>query len=795
MQRNCYSGLFALAFAVACVVTARADFAFTNNGHAYTLFTTARTWEAAQSNAVARGGSLARIDDATENDYILTNLLGKGITTTASDGGSSIYVWIGGRETVEGTYGWTNRDSSLSPFWFGGKTGTVTNGLYANWGSGTNGSSGPEPDNFAGTQNRAGFALEAWPKSGSPKIGQPGQWNDISSNNALAYLVETSLTPPIAVSNLTITVTSPTNVTLAWRDASTDEYGFRIWYLQGVSGSWILLGNMVPNSTNLSLSGLQVATPYQFAVGAYDTNGSYLAPPTAAVTMPGLAITRDFAPAVVGQPFSFTLTASSDGGAPDSSSVTGTLPPGLFLNSGTRQITGTPTNGGVFPLSLSVHYPTWGSFTKPLTVRVIYPPGPPVVTAPIPAQTLATNGPAATVPLNSFFADRDTEKAARFVTSKGNFDLALYATATPQTVSNFLNYVSRGAYSNSIVHRAVTNFVVQGGGFKPAPPNFTAIPTDPSPTNEPGVQHIRGTVAMAKQGGNPNSATDQWFVNLKDNSSTLDDQNSGFTAFGRVCSNGLAVLDATAALPTGSYPVNVDGVTNTMSDWPMDTAPPAPAAMDQSKLVLVNSVTKIEPLAYTLTGISVTGLVSAAIVGTNLVLTPTSLFGGRTVFTVTATDLDGNSVSQTVTSEVATAYSTWQNQFALQGTNSTPDADPEGDFLRNAVEFALMGSPLVSDAASILPTGSTVITNSQTYAALSFRLRKNLSGATVLMQAASALTNGAWTTVWTSADLAGAQVMQRVDGGDHWRLTVRDNTPTSLAAPRRFLRLLVSVPR
>ena len=148
-----------------------------------------------------------------------------------------------------------------------------------------------------------------------------------------------------------------------------------------------------------------------------------------------------------------------------------------------------------------------------------------------------------------------------------------------------------------------------------------------------------------------------------------------------------------------------------------------------------------------------------------------------------------------MTSEVATAYSDWQRAYSLQGTDSTPGSDPDGDSVPNAVEFALMGSPLVSDAASILPTGSSVTANSQTYAALTFKLRKNLSGATVLMQTAAALTNGAWTTVWTSADLAGALVMQRVDGSDHWGLTVRDTTSISPALPRRFLRLLVSVPR
>ena len=777
---------------VSFAATARADFSFLYNNHLYTLVTNAKTWDNAQADAAARGGTLARIDEATENTVILTNLLGKGITNAAADGGGSIYVWIGGRETFEGTYVWTNRDGTATAFWTGGKTGSGTNGLFSNWGTNIVGGAGPEPDNYAGTQNRVGFALEAWPKSGSSKIGQPGQWNDINSNSVLTYLVER--TPPNAPSDLAIAVTSPTNITLMWKDNSNDEYGFDVWLRLAPAGSFTYLGWLAANTTNL-LRTLALGTTYEFAVAAFnDVGDSTLV--VAGVTMPGLD-GRSFLPVVVNQPFVYTLSASSDGGAPDSYSVTGTLPPGLSFDAGTHQIAGTATNTGVFPLTLSVHYPAWGTLSKPLILRPIYPPGPPIAAAPIPKQTLATNNPPVSVPLNNFFADPDTEKAVRFVTTKGSFDVALYASSTPQTVSNFLNYVNRGDYSNSIVHRVATNFVVQGGGFKTASTNFTAIPTDPSPTNEPGVQQIRGTIAMAKVGGNPNSATDQWFVNLKDNSAQLDDQNQGFTAFGRVCGNGMAVVDAIAALPLGNYTVVIDGVTNTsnFATCPMNTAPPAPAAMDQSKLVLANSITGIEPLSYAVTGTTVTGLVTAAISGTNLVLTPTSIFGGSTVITVTATDLDGNSVSQTVTSEVVTAYSTWQNQFTLQGVNSMPGADPESDSLKNAVEFALMGSPLVSDAATILPTGSSVTTNSQTYAALTFKLRKNLGSATVVLQASSNLTAVGWSQVWTSAELSGSQVMQRADQGDHWLLTVRDTTPVSPGNFSRFLRLQVSVPQ
>lgn len=127
--------------------------------------------------------------------------------------------------------------------------------------------------------------------------------------------------------------------------------------------------------------------------------------------------------------------------------------------------------------------------------------------------------------------------------------------ATPLTVANFLNYANDGDYTNSIFHRLVSNFVIQGGGFRTSSPNFTStstqvtnIPTDPAVQNEPGNTNIRGTIAMAKLGGDPNSATNQWFVNLANNASNLDNQNGGFTVFGQVLD--MSTVDSAATLTT-----------------------------------------------------------------------------------------------------------------------------------------------------------------------------------------------------------------------------------------------------
>jgi peptidyl-prolyl cis-trans isomerase A (cyclophilin A) len=137
-----------------------------------------------------------------------------------------------------------------------------------------------------------------------------------------------------------------------------------------------------------------------------------------------------------------------------------------------------------------------------------------------------------------------------FQTVMGNFEVNLYDNATPATVANFLEYVNNGDYSNAIFHRSVPGFIVQGGGFRfdLAWP-VSNIPARPAVVNEPEFSNLRGTIAMAKLGNDPNSATSQWFFNLIDNSAALDPQNGGFTVFGEVVGTGMSVIDQMAAVP------------------------------------------------------------------------------------------------------------------------------------------------------------------------------------------------------------------------------------------------------
>jgi peptidyl-prolyl cis-trans isomerase A (cyclophilin A) len=150
--------------------------------------------------------------------------------------------------------------------------------------------------------------------------------------------------------------------------------------------------------------------------------------------------------------------------------------------------------------------------------------------------------------LATLFSFASHATIVEFETSQGKFKINLHDQTTPKTVENFLKYINDGDYDNTVVHRLVRDFIIQAGGFKfDGELPLKKIAVDSSVINEPIYSNVRGTIAMAKLGGDPNSATNQWFVNYKDNSANLDVQNGGFTVFGEVV-EGMDVLDSLALL-------------------------------------------------------------------------------------------------------------------------------------------------------------------------------------------------------------------------------------------------------
>jgi len=133
---------------------------------------------------------------------------------------------------------------------------------------------------------------------------------------------------------------------------------------------------------------------------------------------------------------------------------------------------------------------------------------------------------------------------AQFRTVYGNIDVELYDQQKPVTVQNFIRYVESGRFKDTYAHRLVPGFVIQGGGYiitNRGSANWGSAPLETYPPiqNEFGVgpqlSNVYGTIAMAKQGGNTNSASSQWFFNLANNTYLdANDTNNLFVVFGRV---------------------------------------------------------------------------------------------------------------------------------------------------------------------------------------------------------------------------------------------------------------------
>jgi len=147
-------------------------------------------------------------------------------------------------------------------------------------------------------------------------------------------------------------------------------------------------------------------------------------------------------------------------------------------------------------------------------------------------------------------------------TSKGDITIKLDPVKAPVSTKNFLEYVNAGHYDGTIFHRVISTFMIQGGGFTP---DMKQKKTNATIKNEwqNGLKNKRGTIAMARLGGNADSATCQFFINVVDNDFLDRPQPDGaaYAVFGAVTS-GLEVVDAIKAVRTGSK--------NGMGDVPVE---------------------------------------------------------------------------------------------------------------------------------------------------------------------------------------------------------------------------------
>jgi peptidyl-prolyl cis-trans isomerase A (cyclophilin A) len=282
-------------------------------------------------------------------------------------------------------------------------------------------------------------------------------------------------------------------------------------------------------------------------------------------------------------------------------------------------------------------------------------------------------------------------------------DFLLFRERTPITIANFLGYVNRGDYTNMIVHRLVPGFVIQGGGFtivNGADGGISAdsVATQPTIRNEFGVSNTLGTISMAKLGGNPDSATSQWFISTGANSDNLDSQNGGFTVFGVVSRDSFeaaleldrrqkfTIYDLGGAL--GSTPLvrNTNNANFTAERFYRFSSvvevplPDGQAGTDTNlSYSLISGSEEGDPVVEISEGELVVGF-------------PSATFGGKKTVIVQAEDSVGNTVVDTFEIVMEANYESWRKAvFPAEDVENDlltgPAADFNGDGVDNLMAF------------------------------------------------------------------------------------------------------------
>jgi cyclophilin family peptidyl-prolyl cis-trans isomerase len=339
----------------------------------------------------------------------------------------------------------------------------------------------------------------------------------------------------------------------------------------------------------------------------------------------------------------------------------------------------------------------------------------------IPPQTLAPNGPALTLNLANHFAVPGVSgPVVLFDTIAGKFAVELRPDAAPQHVANFLSYIRNGQYTNTFFHRSASLdatgaiSIVQAGGFVVNGSSVAAISTAAPVPLEYNLPNERGTLAAART-SDVNSATSQWYFNVRDNTTVLGrDNGGGYTVFGRVLGSGMTVVDAIAALPR----VNAG---SPFSELPVRNYTSGDVAI--ANLAVVNSITPVALFPDTISsGVlafsvqsSDPGVVNASISGSTLTLAPGG--GGSATVTLTATDVNGNTVTAAIPITVAAVGPSFVSQPGSQtvaaGSTVVLSAVVNGawsyQWQRNGTDLAgatdatlVIGNASSSDAGSYL---------------------------------------------------------------------------------------------
>ena len=239
-------------------------------GHTYLIVNEPTTWTNASTVAKNSLGYLVIVNSEQENQFIYTNLLARGIATTAPDGGGAKYTWLGGSDAAtEGTWLWVNT--------------TNMNSGYTKWG---HGAWGNEPDDYPlespSSQNNLAMGLEGWPTGFPGGMGNASEWNDVSGTNLLAYVIEfdsptldtdddgltdweefiAATDPTNATSQLELNITPATkdNIVISWTGSSACSYNIRT-KTNLLNSGWTSTTNIQGNSSTMTYTNSTPQSP------------------------------------------------------------------------------------------------------------------------------------------------------------------------------------------------------------------------------------------------------------------------------------------------------------------------------------------------------------------------------------------------------------------------------------------------------------------------------------------------------------------------------------------------------
>jgi cyclophilin family peptidyl-prolyl cis-trans isomerase len=349
--------------------------------------------------------------------------------------------------------------------------------------------------------------------------------------------------------------------------------------------------------------------------------------------------------------------------------------------------------------------------------------------------------------LNSSFSSTTVTGTAvefdvTFGSTSGVIDVGLYNSATPITVANFLRYVNSGAYNGTVFDRSVAGSYVQGGGYYF--PSGTAVPSNggivsefsksPRTAGSNGATssvNVAGTIAMYKADGATNQATSQFVINAGDNSKAFDASPKQYTVFGRVLGSGMTLVNQINALQTEAFapPFDQLPVTNYTTG----------TTLSQSNVVYVSSATVVNAISYVATSSAPELVTPIVLPDGTLSLTYQQNVVGTAQISVTATDLDGATLTTTFNVTVADAGT-------LSADYSGTRLDPAGSTV------TAFGSIAVATGTSVTRQFTLTNVGSLDLSGITYSFSGSTSAYTLFNAPATSLISGNSTTVIVKID-------------------------------------------